>query len=510
MLDFLTPKRSGKKSGLSETAMRQIIDSMPVAVVICDPETLEITWLNRESLETLRTLEHLLPCSADEVNGQCIDIFHRDPSHQRRILADPKNLPYNAQINLGDEILDLLVTAVFEDGKYSSVMLTWSVITDKVRAEQEAKQKSAEVERQLIEVDRQAQMMNKMPINVMFLNPENFVIEYVNQTSIETLRPLESLLPCKVEEIQGQCVDIFHKDPSLQRKLLQNPDNLPHRASINLGENILDLRVSAMKDADGNYLGAMLTWNVVTAQIKMAESIKTVVDTIHAAATQLQQSATGMKGNVNESSSRATTVASASEELTSSVEEISQQAGRAATIAGNAVEEARRSNDNINGLDEAANKIGEVVDLINDIAEQTNLLALNATIEAARAGDAGKGFAVVASEVKSLAAQTATATEDIRAHVNAIQGATSDAVKAIQGISSTIEEINDISTSISGAVEEQHAATQEVAVNISAVTSATEEAEASANDVQTASKELSEQAESLNQEVNTFLNDLNS
>ena len=366
-----------------------------------------------------------------------------------------------------------------------------------------------EIARQLVEVDRQAQMMNKMPINVMFLNPENMMIEYVNETSINTLRPLQSLLPCKVEEIQGQCVDIFHRNPAHQRNILGDPENLPYRANISLGEHILDLQISAMMDPDGNYLGAMLTWTIVTAQINMTNNIKSVIETVSAAASQLQISATTMKNNVNESAQRATTVASASEELTSSVEEISQQAGRAATIAGSAVDEARRSNDNINGLNEAANKIGEVVDLINDIAEQTNLLALNATIEAARAGDAGKGFAVVASEVKNLAAQTGTATEDIRAHITAIQSATTEAVAAIQGISSTIEEINDISTSISGAVEEQHAATQEVTVNITAVTTATGEAEASADEVQGASHELSDQAESLNKEVNTFLADLN-
>jgi methyl-accepting chemotaxis protein len=507
MLDFLSSKKTAQ-DGMSAAALSQIVESMPVAVVICDPATLEVTYLNRESLNTLKSLEHLLPCPADEIKGQCIDIFHKDPAHQRRILSDPENFPYQAQINLGDEKLDLLVTGIFEGGTFVSIMLTWSVVTSKMRAEQDVKDKAEEVARQLVEVDRQAQMMNKMPINVMFLNPENFVIEYVNQTSVETLRPLESLLPCKVEEIQGQCVDIFHKNPAHQRNILKDPENMPYRANIKLGEHILDLQVSAMMDPDGAYLGAMLTWNVVTAQINMTNNIKSVIDTVSSAAAQLQNSATSMKENVNESAARATTVASASEELTSSVEEISQQAGRAATIAGSAVEEAGRSNESINGLKAAADKIEEVVDLINDIAEQTNLLALNATIEAARAGDAGKGFAVVASEVKNLAAQTATATDDIRAHVTAIQGATTDAVTAIQGISSTIEEINDISTSISGAVEEQHAATQEVAVNINAVTTATGEAERSADDVQTASHELSEQANSLNEEVNTFLADL--
>jgi methyl-accepting chemotaxis protein len=458
---------------------------------------------------TLRSLEQALPCKADDILGQCIDIFHKDPGHQRRILSEPKNLPFSARIKLGEETLDLLATALMDGAEYSAIMLTWSVVTDKVRAEADAAEKAEEVRLRLEEVERQAQMMNDMPINVMFLNPETFIIEYVNQTSIDTLIPLEKLLPCKADEVLGQSVDIFHKDPAHQRAILSDPKNMPYNANINLGEHTLDLRVSAMMATDGSYLGAMLTWNVVTAQIQMTDKITVVVDNVGSAATELNATAVSMKETVAETSLRASTVASASEELTASVEEISQQAGRAATIAANAVEEAGSSSEDIKGLAEAASKIGEVVDLINDIAEQTNLLALNATIEAARAGDAGKGFAVVANEVKNLAAQTADATEEIGSHVTAIQSATSNAVRSIEGISKTIGEINDISTSISGAVEQQHAATEEVAVNITAVTTVSADATKASDQVLGASEDLSKQADTLNTEIDNFLVSLN-
>jgi methyl-accepting chemotaxis protein len=220
-----------------------------------------------------------------------------------------------------------------------------------------------------------------------------------------------------------------------------------------------------------------------------------------------------------QASTNVQTVAAASEELSASITEISRQVSQSATIAGQAVTEADHTNTAIQGLAEAAQKIGDVVKLINDIAGQTNLLALNATIEAARAGEAGKGFAVVASEVKSLATQTAKATEDISAQVSAIQSATQDSVRAIAGIGKTIGEINQIATTIAAAVEEQGAATQEIArnvqeaargtaeasENITGVTQAAGESGQAAGHVLTASETLTRQAAQLRSQVDTFL-----
>jgi methyl-accepting chemotaxis protein len=159
-------------------------------------------------------------------------------------------------------------------------------------------------------------------------------------------------------------------------------------------------------------------------------------------------------------------VAAAVEEMSTTGSEISRQVSRAATIARDAAAEGRRTNDSVASLAAAAQKVGDVVQLIQDIAAQTNLLALNATIEAARAGDAGKGFAVVASEVKSLATQTAHATEDIRAQIAAIQAETAGALQAIQGISETVHGVEEIAASIAAAVGQQDAAMREVSSNV--------------------------------------------
>jgi methyl-accepting chemotaxis protein len=158
-------------------------------------------------------------------------------------------------------------------------------------------------------------------------------------------------------------------------------------------------------------------------------------------------------------------VSNSVQELVSSSQEIGERVEESTKVAGTAVDQVTSTNQKIQGLSQAANKIGDVVSLIQDIAEQTNLLALNATIEAARAGEAGKGFAVVANEVKSLANQTAKATEDISQQVQGIQSATDDAVAEVERIGATIRNIDEIATRVAAAVEQQTAATSQISDN---------------------------------------------
>ena len=195
-----------------------------------------------------------------------------------------------------------------------------------------------------------------------------------------------------------------------------------------------------------------------------------------------------------EASAGVNTVAAAAEQLSASISEISRQMSQSTAISNDAMEKAGKTDTTIAGLAAASQKIGEIVTLISNIASQTNLLALNATIEAARAGEAGKGFAVVASEVKSLANQTAQATQDITQQIGQIQDMTHDAVEGVRAISAVIREMGGITTGIAAAVEQQGAATSEIARNVQEVAMAANQISASITDVSAAVDQSSEVA----------------
>ncbi len=258
---------------------------------------------------------------------------------------------------------------------------------------------------------------------------------------------------------------------------------------------------------------------VVQAVASSASEMRGTAESLSATAEETAQQTTAVAAAAEEASSNVQTVASAAEELHASIAEIGRQVARSAEIADKAVSETAHTDTNVAALAAAAQKIGEVVQLIQDIASQTNLLALNATIEAARAGEAGKGFAVVASEVKSLATQTAKATEEIAGQINAIQSATGSVVSAIRGIGTTITEMSEIATAIASAIEEQGAATREIAgnvqqaaagtnevsSNIATVTAATSENGAAASQVLETATALAQQADTLRQRVDQFV-----
>jgi methyl-accepting chemotaxis protein len=252
---------------------------------------------------------------------------------------------------------------------------------------------------------------------------------------------------------------------------------------------------------------------------KSANSMQTTAQSMSATADQSSALVSAVGSAAEETAVNVQTVSSGTDELSSSIAEIGRQVVNSAQIARKAVDEAGQTDATMQGLAENAGRISVVVDLIQVIASQTNLLALNATIEAARAGEAGRGFAVVASEVKSLANQTAKATEEIRSQIANMQQVTASAVGAIRNIGKTISEINEVTTAIAAAVEEQGTATREIARNIQhaagatsevssnivGVSTASAEAGSAASEVLSASGALRREADVLRSEIDAFL-----
>jgi methyl-accepting chemotaxis protein len=330
-------------------------------------------------------------------------------------------------------------------------------------------------------------------------------------TELAENRPMSSKLDLSREDEIGEmarAVEVFRENAETRRTLEDRTRSEEQQRSQR--QTRIDQLIAEFRSSVGGVLAA-----VDTSMKKLESTASSLTNVANDASNQASAAADASEqaaGNVRN-------VATAAEELGSSVSEIGRQVSQANTVVTEATTMANRSNQQVGALAEAAQKIGDVVDLIKAIAEQTNLLALNATIEAARAGEAGKGFAVVAAEVKSLANQTAKATEEIGAQVAGIQHSTKDAVEAIRKIATIMEEINRFTASIVATIEQQSAATAEisrnvglaasgassVSDNITTVTMAIGEASRSAKNVLGATGELADTAGKLQGAVDHFL-----
>lgn len=441
--------------------IRQMVDKSPINTMMANPDG-NLLYMNEASTNTLRTLEQYLPDKVDNLVGNSIDWFHKDPEVQRKIIGNPSNLPHSAIISVGPEKLDLLVSPILAtDGTYLGPMVTWEVVTKKLETE--------------TEMARTSQMVEKSPINTMMATPEGVMI-YMNESSRTTLKGLEQYLPDRVDNLVGKSIDWLHKNPEGPRKIFGNPANLPHKAVISVGPEKLDLLVSPIFDGSGEYLGPMVTWDVITDKYALVDDLSKSAQGLSDSAEQLLALSNSLSAGAEETSAQANTASTASEEINAGVQtvasnmeemvaaikEITKTTNEASSMSNEAMKMAKSTNEIIGQLGESSMDIGNVIKVISSIAQQTNLLALNATIEAARAGEAGKGFAVVANEVKELAKQTAKATNDITKKIETIQSDSKNAVNAIGEISDAIEKVNGYAGNIAASVEEQAATTNEV------------------------------------------------
>ncbi len=376
--ESLREELAAAKSAL--TLNRALAENSPINIILADRD-LNITYVNPASVKTLKTLQQYLPCPVEDILGRSVDIFHKNPEMQRRILSDDRNLPHRATIEIGPEKADLLVSPVYDDnGQYLGPMVTWEVTTQKLELEEKNRDYSNQIEainaaqavisfepdgtivtanenfltavgysldeiqgqhhRTFVdkeyarsseygdfwarlsrgesqegefqrfgksgkeiwlqarysalvnaqgkvykvvkyatnvsaavsarnEAAQKAAIVENAPLNIILADRDGTIV-YMNPSSRDTLKTIESLLPVKVDDIVGASYDVFHANPAHQRKLLSDPKNLPHSAEISLGEETLYLSASAIYDASGNYAGPMVAWEVITEK-KRAE-----------------------------------------------------------------------------------------------------------------------------------------------------------------------------------------------------------------------------------------------
>jgi len=381
-------------------------------------------------------------------------------------------------------------------------------------------------------------MIDHVPSPLMWCDGDTgFTVTYANKASFHQFERVAAHLPMPAEKVVGSKIyDVLPQIGDKLRAAAKDHTKLPIHERVSFGDEIADVKVEAVLDGNGVFCGGMLVWELITRRHKrltdFEQNVTQAAEKVARAAEAMQATARDMSARADqtgdklgdvaaatrETSNNVESAAAAAQELLASIEEIARQVNHSADIARVALAEVDKTDAVVRGLSQGAERIGEVVALINDIASQTNLLALNATIEAARAGDAGKGFAVVASEVKSLANQTAQATEEIGSQITDIQSVTGQAVEAIRKIASVVGESNEIIEAVASAVTEQNAATKSISEHvqraadstghigqeIGGVVSVAKETGSAAESVLSQTSELAGVAEEMQQRVRTF------
>ena len=552
---------------------RQIVDDISVAVMTVDRDFI-ITYVNdstKKLLEKYSVEFRKVYPTFDErrIIGACIDMFHKNPGHQRRFLADSRNLPHHAQIAVGPLKFSLLVTAINDpDGNYIGNTLEWADVTELLLVKGQLAGIDSALATIQFEMDGTIVTANENFLKTMGYKLDEIVgrhhsifIAEAERTSPEyrdfwtnlnrgeaqtgefkrfgkggrevwlqanyapikddSGRPMKVLkfaseitaqkqaqiaAETKRLEAEGREKEKTEQDLLAAQDLQRKVGSILETVQMAAGGDLTREITVVGEDAIGRLGGGLKGFfeNLRGSVRKMSGNAQSV----GAASEQLNAISQQMAGNAEETATQATVVSAASEqvsknvdvvaasseEMLASIREISKSANEAARVARSAVGVADSTNHTIAKLGESSIEIGKVIKVITSIAQQTNLLALNATIEAARAGEAGKGFAVVANEVKELAKETAKATEEIGQKIEAIQGDSKAAVAAIAEISTIINQINDVSSTIASAVEEQTATTNEIGRNVSEAAKGTTEIARNITGVATAAQNTTQGA----------------
>jgi len=516
--------------------VQSAIDNVTTAIMMVDRD-FKITYVNQTTRELLKKnaaeFRKIWPnFNENKIIGTCIDAFHKAPSHQRRLLADPGNLPHRADISVGPLTFALVVSASFDAaGNYVGNVLEWADVTEIRKHEAE----NLEFQGQMLGVNRTLAVM-QLAMDGTILTANENALRIFDYTLPELVGRHHSMLVPDDERSSPEYKDFWARlnrgesQTIESRRMARGGKEVWLQASytavldakgrpakvVKFATDITQQKLSAVElsrkvdqiltvvqSACNGDLTNELALQGGDAIGRVGESLRTFFHTLRTSLGTMSKSAQSlggaserlndiskqMAGSAEETASQAIiasgaservssnvlAVAASSEQMIASIREISRSANEAASVVRNAVQVAEATNKTIARLGESSLEIGNVIKVISSIAQQTNLLALNATIEAARAGESGKGFAVVASEVKNLARKTSQATEEIGVKIDKIQSDTKAAVVAIGEVSELISKINDVSGTIAAAVEQQTSTTNEIGRNVTEAAKGTAE-----------------------------------